>query len=286
MSDERPSIDGVADTAWWTAVYRARETERPDALFRDPLARRLAGGRGAELEAAAERDKGSEWSLVVRTLLFDELILDEIARGADAVVSLAAGLDTRPYRLKLPPKLRWVEVDLPALVAYKDQTLEGEKPACVLERVALDLTDQGARRVLFDDLSKWASAPLLVSEGLLVYLTADQVAGLARDLATPPNFRRWILDVVSPGLLRLMDRHFGADLERTGSALRFAPEEGPRFFERHGWRAAAVRSLLKTGARAKRVPLRMRLLAMLPEPTNRQGSWPWSGVCLMERLEG
>jgi methyltransferase (TIGR00027 family) len=284
MSDDRPPIRDIADTAWWTAVYRARETDRPGAFFRDPLARRLAGERGAELESAAERDNRSEWSLVARTLLFDELILQEVRRGADMVVSLAAGLDARPYRIALPPSLRWVEVDLPDLLAYKEAVLREEKPACSVERIPVDLSDEKARRALFEGLGLKAVNPLIVSEGLLVYLSTDEVAGLARDHAMPPRFRRWARDVVSPGLMRLMEQHFGADLARSGAALHFAPEEGPRFFEPHGWRAVDVRSLLKTGARMKRVSLWMRFLAMLPEPTNRQGSWPWSGVCLMERL--
>lgn len=45
MSDIH-EISHVSDTAHWVAVYRAMETERPDAIFRDPYARRLAGARG------------------------------------------------------------------------------------------------------------------------------------------------------------------------------------------------------------------------------------------------
>lgn len=264
-------------------MYRARETERPDALFRDPWARRLAGERGRGISDAAARDDKSEWSLVVRTHLFDELIMQAVNGGADMIVNLAAGLDARPYRLPLPPGLLWVEADLPELLSYKKKVLAGEAPRCALERTALDLTDREARRALFESIAARAARPVIVSEGLLVYLASDDVVSLARDLAAVPVFRRWILDVVSPGLMRLMDRHFGAELARTGSALRFAPEEGVRFFEPHGWRAVSVRSLLKTGAKVRRVPFWLRVLALFPEPVERQGSWPWSGVCLMEK---
>ena len=73
---------------------------------------------------------------VTRTYLFDRFIAQQIARGADTVVNLAAGLDARPYRMDLPRTLHWIEVDLPELLAYKEQALAREKPNCALERVA------------------------------------------------------------------------------------------------------------------------------------------------------
>jgi O-methyltransferase involved in polyketide biosynthesis len=65
------------------------------------------------------------------------------------VVNLAAGLDTRPYRLKLSPSLKWIEVDLPAMIDYKEEILATEKPVCVLERFRVNLADVAARRELF-----------------------------------------------------------------------------------------------------------------------------------------
>ena len=52
MPDVEPLFRDISDTALWAAVFRARETERDDALFRDPLAKRLAGTRGAQIAHA------------------------------------------------------------------------------------------------------------------------------------------------------------------------------------------------------------------------------------------
>src|SRR5215218_10081906 len=60
-------IENVSDTARWVAYYRALETERPDALFRDPYARALAGARGAAIAAALPGGRAAAWSLIVRT---------------------------------------------------------------------------------------------------------------------------------------------------------------------------------------------------------------------------
>ena len=275
----------VTDTARWVAVYRARETERADPLFRDPFARRLAGERGEEIASRLPHQERSEWAWPIRTLLFDRFIAGEIERGADVVINLAAGLDARPYRMPLPSSLRWVEVDHRELLEYKETALAGEKPACELERVGLDLSNRAARRALFERLGRETKRAVIVTEGLLIYLAADDVGALATDLAEQPGFRRWTLDVASPGLLRMIDRQIGRHLAAARAPLRFAPAEGPPFFRRFGWEPVEVQSILRAASRARRVPLWMRLLAQLPESNGAQGGRPWSGVCLLRRVE-
>ncbi len=48
-------IEHISDTARWVAVYRAMETARPDAIFRDPHARQLAGERGDHIVDTMKR---------------------------------------------------------------------------------------------------------------------------------------------------------------------------------------------------------------------------------------
>src|SRR5947208_2742107 len=91
-------IENVSDTALWVAVYRALESERPDALFRDPLSMKLAGARGREIAASMPNGSIMAWVMAIRTVAIDRLIQDAIRMGADTVLNLGAGLDTRPYR--------------------------------------------------------------------------------------------------------------------------------------------------------------------------------------------
>ena len=121
MSDEG-GLRNISDTAHWVATYRALESERPDALFRDPFARRLAGERGARITEGKAFANRNAWSFVARTVLIDRFISDAVANGVDMVVNLAAGLDARPYRMTLPSHLQWIEVDLPDLLTLQDRT--------------------------------------------------------------------------------------------------------------------------------------------------------------------
>src|SRR5262252_1128317 len=127
MSDLESRIRSISDTARWVAVYRARETERKDAVFRDPFARRLAGERGEQIAASMSFAEKNSWPFVTRTWLIDHVISNQVKLGTDMVVNLAAGLDARPYRMNLPGSLRWIEVDLPEILAHKEVVLRNER---------------------------------------------------------------------------------------------------------------------------------------------------------------
>jgi methyltransferase (TIGR00027 family) len=277
-------IRNISDTALLAAVYRARETDRQDALFRDPFAGRLAGKRGDQIADSIPFSNRNAWAWVTRTYIFDQFIAEQCQQGVDMVVNLAAGLDTRPYRMLLPAALQWIEVDLPDILSYKEEILADEKPVCVLERVRLDLSDAIARRELFTRLGRRAGKILILTEGLIIYFSAAQVRALAEDLTALPAFQRWIVDLASPGLLRLLKKNMNPSLRESGSEVQFGPKEGPEFFVPYGWGPVDVRSPLKTAARFKRLSFGMRLLSMLPQSNGRQGSRPWSGICLFAKL--
>lgn len=262
-----PVIGNISDTARWVAVYRAMESERPDAIFRDPYARRLAGARGEEIVRAMRRGRSMAWPMIVRTAVFDDLITRVIERdNIDLVLNLAAGLDARPYRLPLPSTLRWVDVDLPGILAYKAEHMAAEMPRCVLETVPVDLTDSGARRALFARLGNEARRVLVVTEGLLAYLMPEQVAALATDLHAQPSFATWITEVASPFILRMMQRMWGKQLGAARAPMHFGPAEGGEFFRPYGWRAAESRSVMDEARRLRRMP---------------RGAWIWSVLGLL-----
>ena len=277
------TVRNISDTARWAAVFRARETERADAIFRDPFAERLAGKMGVDIANALPEGNSHAWAWVARTYLFDQFITQELRQGTDMVLNLAAGLDARPYRMSLPASLQWIEVDLPEILTYKEEILAQEKPSCALERIRLDLSDRQARRDLFAALDRRANKILVLTEGLLIYLSAEEVAALAKDLAANSRFQRWIMDLSSPGLLRMMQRTTGKQLSKVGAPFKFAPAEGPAFFAAYGWEPAEVKGLLKTATRFKRPPFFLRLLGRFPEQKGPAGNRPWSGVCLFKK---
>jgi methyltransferase (TIGR00027 family) len=272
-------ITHVSDTARWTALHRATETARPDALFDDPLAARLAGDHGRAIVARAPRSTRNGWWLVARTKIIDDTIVRAVADGCDRVLNLAAGLDTRPYRLALPPELRWVEADLPKLLDEKTRALADQAPRCRLTRTAVDLADPHARAAFLDEALDGATRALVLTEGLLMYLEDRDVVALS-DAFKRPEVAWWMLDFGGPGLQRLMNEKM-ADL-MANAPFKFAPANGVAYFEDLGWRAVDVQPLSEAARRFGRLPAFMRLLAWLPQPDPRHpGGRPWSATALL-----
>ena len=272
----------VSDTARWVAVYRAWESARPDALFRDPYADLLAGERGRAIARLMPRQARSGWPLIARTKLIDDLVQAALAQGCECVLNLAAGLDARPYRLDLPESLRWIEADLPALLEEKERLLADAKPRCQLSRIGVDLTDTGARAALLKDAVGSSRNALVITEGLLVYLKEAQVRALATDLLAQAGVRWWILDTASPELVQMLRKTMGRHL--ASAPMAFAPPEGVAYFEALGWSAGQVHSMLHSAARLRRLPWFLRLFALLPEADPRRlGRARWSAVVRLDR---
>lgn len=265
MKNTPLSVEHVSDTAILTALGRAIESERSDALFKDPFARSLAGVRGEKLAASMPNIDSLAQGVAVRTYLVDEFILKAVSQGEiDTVLNLGAGLDARPYRLPLPSSLRWIDCDLPGILSYKYDTLSNFHPNCAVEFMPLDITDARARRTIFQQINQSAHSVMVVSEGLLIYLKPIQVTALAIDLREQKQFLWWLTDLSSPVGLRLLERVLGANCLNSQVKLEFAPQEGIEFFHNFGWRKIALRYFTEEALRLNRFNSSEELQSQLP----------------------
>jgi methyltransferase (TIGR00027 family) len=248
-------IQHVSDTAYWIAAYRAKESARPDALFHDPLAAKLAKGHGEAIVAQMEKmgsRKPMEWSVAIRTIVIDNYIKAAINHGVDLVLNLGAGLDTRPYRLDLAQGLQWIEVDFPAIISLKEKALQDEKPRCQLQRVAIDLSDEAARGSFLDQVNAKAKKVLILTEGVVPYLSLDEAAALAKDLARQSHFNFWVTDYFSAFFMQLYAQGKVGMGIKENAPFRFAPENWEQFFASKGWAKQELRFLSEEGERLSR----------------------------------
>ncbi|MBO0839996.1 MAG: class I SAM-dependent methyltransferase [Sciscionella sp.] len=173
-------MTSAAATALWMAAARARESDRQDAIFHDPLAEVLAGADGFAVMRSMEDGLPPNPTLAIRTRYFDDQVRNLVAEHRiGQLVLLAAGMDTRAYRLALPSDLTCFEIDHPELVEMKAHRLATTtaEPTCRRITLAADLT-----RPWTDNLTKAGFDParpaIFLAEGLLSYLTGDDVASL------------------------------------------------------------------------------------------------------------
>lgn len=272
------AMNCVQDTARWAAVARAIESKRKDALFRDPFAELFVGDQMAQLTELSKQ-VGSVWPVVTRTVLLDRLLLNSIRDGVDAVLNLAAGYDTRPYRLALPQDLVWLDVDHAEVLAAKAQGLGNTKPSCVVERHSVDLADEVARQGLLGLVKQRFARVLVLTEGLLYYLTMDAALQLAGELHEL-HPQRWFFDIHNPALNRMILKRSGKALQGTAT-MHFASDRGAEVFEQAGWQVHSVTSTAKAAGKLGRLPWYLALLTKLPEPTYGRPNSPWAGVCTM-----
>lgn len=249
-------IEHVSDTAFWVAYYRWIETQRPDALFKDPLSIKLVGDRGAKLAEHMGIERAMAWSMALRTWIIDRYITEQVAAGCDGFVNLGAGLDTRPYRLDLPKNFRWIEVDFPHVIDYKTNVLKNDAPVCRLERIACDLSDDTARQALLSDLSTVGGNLCVLTEGVVPYLTNEAVAALARDLHQQDHITHWITDYFSPFFNKMSARGKIRRRLAQNAPFRFDPGPNPNdwpvFFAQNGWKIAEMRYSGDEGTRIGR----------------------------------
>jgi methyltransferase (TIGR00027 family) len=250
-------IQNVSDTAFMVAGFRALETERPQPLFRDPLAVKLAGDHGRKILATVPKTFVGAWSVVIRTVIIDDFIKQAISEGVDTILNLGAGLDTRPYRMALPKSLRWVEVDYPHVIELKEARLADEEPRCRLDRIKVDLTDRASRQQLLADINARATKILVVTEGVVPYLSDADVAELADELRQAEKIGFWIIDYFSPEAIRYGEKLRARFMHNT--PFRFSPKDWFGFFDQRGWQPREIRYIAEEAERLGRpVPLPLR----------------------------
>ncbi|EDY20480.1 methyltransferase [Chthoniobacter flavus Ellin428] len=285
------SIQNVSDTAFMVAAYRAAETERPNALFQDPLAARLSGDHGKKI--IENLPKGAfvgGWSVIIRTCVIDRLIQTAIAEGIETILNLGAGLDTRPYRMDLPASLRWIEADFPHMIELKEEKLAGETACCRLERISVDLGDDAAREKFLAEVAASSAKILVLTEGVIPYLTPEQVTALARDLKSKPSFRYWIADYFAPETYRYRRRK-GMTRVMKNAPFRFEPADFFGFFRERGWQPKEIRYLAEEAEQLNRplrfpLPMRMwiKLVSLLMSPERRASMKRFMGYVLFEPM--
>src|SRR3989454_7628059 len=147
------------------------------------------------------------------------------------------------------------------------------------------LTNPAARRSLFQRVGSQAKRALVIAEGLLVYLTPDDVTALAKDLSAQPAFRWWMIDLGSPALRQFLSRTWGNQLRSGNAPMLFFPEEGTAFFAPAGWDEAEYRPIFDEALRLRRAPKMSwlwRLLRLFASKKRRAEFKRFSGVVLFK----
>lgn len=234
-------MNPIANTSRWTAAIRAYETDRPDRLFEDPLARALAGEEGFRLVGPAGPQVGDVGVYVaIRTKFFDDFIMRASSEGLRQVVMVAAGMDARAFRLPWPAGTTVFELDSAELLALKNEILarEDAQPLCQRICVPVDLSaawPEQLRSHGFNELEP----TLWIAEGLFFYLDSAAVHTLVEQLSALAEVGSQIgADFVSESFLTSpWMKDALASLEARGMSWRSGIDEPEVMLAQFGWQA-------------------------------------------------
>jgi methyltransferase (TIGR00027 family) len=254
MFDE--STRPVALTAQFTAKARAIESQRPDALFHDPWAERFAGTAG---EAWPARQPGEHPGLLlaIRTRFFDDFFAEQLQDPSlRQVVLLAAGYDTRTYRLEWPAGTRLFEIDQPAVLARKEAVLqaEGATPHCERVAIATDLDNHWTEPLLAAGFAPDTPSVWLL-EGLLMYLAAEEADRVVSTVAELSSAGSWMgMDLLNRATLSSpWTRERVERLAQRGMPWQFGVDDPATWLKLLGWEAR-VETVPEVGRRYGRWP--------------------------------
>jgi methyltransferase (TIGR00027 family) len=246
----------LSDTAFLSAYYRHQESLRSHPLFVDRDAGALAAQKGRDISAYLGADPATFlWVNAVRTHCVDALLLDTLRDTPTAtVVNIGCGFDTRPYRLTLPSRLRWLELDMPSVIEHKRGVLQGRTASCQVDRIGIDLRNRADRRAVLAGLGGDAGPVLVLAEACLPFISAEDNDALAEDLAGCRPVSHWLMDLYAPLSMRFVSGAVQRRLKEGDGDLKFAPRDGSAFFAARGWSEQRSVSVVATARALGRVP--------------------------------
>jgi methyltransferase (TIGR00027 family) len=224
--------DFVSFSAELMAAIRVWESDRPQALFKDPFARQFVSPFALQLVAEREQQQDGLLDLLaLRTRFFDDFLLAATAEVKQVVI-LAAGLDARAFRLPLSSGIQLYELDQAQVIAGKQRLLGDAVPCCHRHAIAADLTQPWLPKLLESGYQPTAPSAWMM-EGLLMYLTEGEVRELLQTLWQAAAPGSWCAaDLLNPAALESDDP--AAPYWRSGFDV---PEE---IFTAIGWQIADV----------------------------------------------
>jgi methyltransferase (TIGR00027 family) len=251
---EACQLSPLGSLALVDAANRALETERADALFRDPFARALTGDTGMALFGEVRPAWGTPAGplpamqpqpyLSIRTRFFDEKLQSAVrAASLTQVVVLGAGMDARAFRLAWPASLAWFEIDTEEVLGRKERVLRRlPPPHCTRRVVCADLAADWLTPLLAAGFDSSRPAAFLI-EGVLLHLSPDTALHVLGVLRAAATLGSWIgLDVMSCMTVAspLMSAHLKRLAELGWPTWLFASDEPEALLTNHGWSASSV----------------------------------------------
>ncbi len=194
---EKIQMQGVPETMLQTLYARAAYSKKRKAKFCDDKAVEIVSYMDYDF-SLAEKDAMMSKGVIARTILLDRMVGDFIRENPKGtVINIACGLDTRVYRLKTPPSVRWYNLDLPETIEVRRRFLKKNGRISMIAKSAMDES-------WVAEIEERPCNTLVILEGLVMYLSQEDVKQILSIISARFRQVEIIMETMNPWVIKNM----------------------------------------------------------------------------------
>ncbi len=234
-------MNPISNTAFYCCGVRMLDAEHPRSLCNDHFAKRFMDERGMQIFEPFKSEILPNISNTVRCHIIDEFIRSQLIENADSlVISVGAGFDTRPYRLKGG---HWVEVDEPKIIIYKNEKLPITECANSLTRISIDFANEALTKKL--EAYRTHQHIVIVIEGVFMYLEDNAIETTIKQLQTLFPKHVLLCDLMTKKMFDKFARSVHDKLVEAGAQFTTRPDNPAAIFTRHTYTESSRTPMFK-----------------------------------------
>jgi len=232
-------VKPISNTAFYCCGIRMLDAQSPRPVCGDGYAGTFMDARGLEIFRRFHGESGPNMSNVARHRYIDDFLRSELARDPNLrIVLLGCGFDSRAFRISGG---RWIELDEPQLIAYKNERLPVARAPNPLQRISIDFGSESLAQKL--EPFGGPAPTVFVIEGVAMYLTVDSLRATLDTLASLFPGNRVIADLMTAGFINRYGRNIKRIIASMGAQM--IPPANPALpFQHSGYRELSSVSIV------------------------------------------
>jgi methyltransferase (TIGR00027 family) len=219
----------VSKTAYYCCGVRMMDAESANPVCNDTYARLFMDEEGLRMFDAFRNEEKPNASNVTRHRIVDDILRDELTRSPDlTIVIVGCGFDSRAFRIKGGT---WIELDEPAIIAYKNEKLDSSSCPNELHRIRINF----AAESLDSKLPRTSNRVVVVIEGVFMYLTENITNQLLQTLRRVFPSHILLCDLMSQRFFEKYGKPLHEKIKKLGAQFAFVADDPSSLFLRHGY---------------------------------------------------
>ena len=226
-------MNPISNTAFYCCGVRMEDAKKTPSICNDVYAERFMDERGKQIFEPFKSEKMPNISNITRCRLIDDYLLAEVSENSQLnIISIGAGFDSRPYRLRGG---NWLEIDEPQIISYKNEKLPVDECSNPLRRISIDFAHESLKEKLEAETA--GDHTVFVIEGVFMYLEPGVIETTISTIQS--LFPKHVLycDLMTKKFFTKFAQSVHSKLVASGGTFSERPDNPEKLFTRHNYKA-------------------------------------------------